>query len=81
MIDERDALIAEQDRIVAARDARLAEQAEVLAARAAALDEQVAYTRQLESMLHHPFLKIANRARKAVARVRGRRGGDHGPGA
>jgi len=71
MIDERDALIAGQDRLVAARDATIADQLRSLDEQADALAERTAYTRELEGMLHHPFLKVANRARKAVARVRG----------
>jgi hypothetical protein len=81
MIEERDSLIAEQDRLVAARDATIAEQRDALEAKANELTEQVAYTRRLEAMLHHPFLKVANRARKAVDRLRGTTDRGHGTGA
>ena len=81
MIDERDALIAEQDRIVAAREATVAAQAGALAAKEQELAERTAYVGELESMLHHPFLKVANRARKMLGRLRGTGNRGHGTGA
>jgi hypothetical protein len=78
MIDERDALIAEQDRLVATRDATIAAQQAELDAKAGELAEHVTRTQRLEEMLRHPFLRVADRARREVDRLRGTT--DPGPG-
>ncbi|HEY8215735.1 MAG TPA: class I SAM-dependent methyltransferase [Acidimicrobiia bacterium] len=81
MIAERDAVIADQDRLVAARNATIAAQEATIDTTRQELAERVAHIRVLEDMLHHPFLKVANRARKAVARARRVIDRGHGTGA
>ncbi len=55
MIDERDALLREYER-------RLVEQEQEIR-------ERLRYARELESQLHHPVVRVANRARRAVSRA------------